>query len=307
MNKIIITTTINPPTEALLKFSQMTEWHVVVAGDLKTPHKEYTKLQNITYLSPEDQEKISKELSDAIGWKCIQRRNFALIQAYRMGADVVATIDDDNIPYSNWGSEIFVNESPEVCMYSTSQEVFDPLFATEHSELWHRGFPLQLVAGRESEYAGKKIINCLIQADLWDGDHDIDAVVRISRSPVVKFNGIEPYTSDKIAPFNSQNTFLSRSVIPYYMVLPHVGRMDDIWGAYILQQRLSSEMPFTVYNKPTVYQDRNPQDLVKNLENELIGYNNTLNLIRGDYRKILPSKALVAYDIYCSMFSEKVQ
>ena len=38
-----------------------------------------------------------------IGWKCIQRRNFALIQAYKYGADVIATIDDDNIPYKKLG------------------------------------------------------------------------------------------------------------------------------------------------------------------------------------------------------------
>jgi hypothetical protein len=32
-----------------------------------------------------------------------------------------------------------------------------------------------------------------------------------------------------------------------------------------------------------VYQDRNKQDLVTNLEKEIIGYRNTLKFIKGDY------------------------
>ena len=47
MNKIIVTTTINHPTEATKKFASMTDWHLVIAGDLKTPHDEYKKMIKI--------------------------------------------------------------------------------------------------------------------------------------------------------------------------------------------------------------------------------------------------------------------
>jgi hypothetical protein len=36
MKKIIVTTTINPPTDALLKYAKLEGWTVIVAGDLKT-------------------------------------------------------------------------------------------------------------------------------------------------------------------------------------------------------------------------------------------------------------------------------
>ena len=81
------------------------------------------------------------------------------------------------------------------------------------------------------------------------------------------FHRINGFGSNQIAPFNSQNTFLSREVLPYYAVLPHVGRMDDIWGAYIVQHYFPDSV---IYNKATVYQDRNLQDLITNLENEII-------------------------------------
>mgnify|MGYP003339672817 CR=1 FL=1 len=48
MNKFIITTTINKPTLATLKFCEIAKnkgWKFVVVGDTKTPHEEYEKLQ----------------------------------------------------------------------------------------------------------------------------------------------------------------------------------------------------------------------------------------------------------------------
>ena len=105
MKKIIVTTTINSPTIATKKFANMKNWQLVVVGDKKTPHKEYEKLDCI-YLHPDHQEKKYPELSLALGWNTIQRRNIGFIEAYKLGADVMATVDDDNIPYENWGKNL---------------------------------------------------------------------------------------------------------------------------------------------------------------------------------------------------------
>jgi hypothetical protein len=303
MNKIIVTTTINEPTEATLKFASMTDWHLVVVGDTKTPHNSYRELKNITYLSPEDQEKISKELSDAIGWKSIRRRNIGFLHAYNMGADVLATVDDDNIPYENWGKELFVGKNIEVDLYRDDLGVFDPISVTNHKNLWHRGFPLQYVSKRNPVLVGKKKIQCLVQADFWDGDPDIDAVCRMTQEPIVKFDKFDPFSTTNIAPFNSQNTFIDRSLIPYYMVIPHIGRMDDIWGAYALQQDLFEKYGrFVVYNKATVYQERNPHDLTIDMEQEMIGYKNNIQLVNEGYQSVLPAESLNAYNIYKKQF-----
>lgn len=303
MNKIIVTTTINEPTEATLKFASMTDWHLVVVGDTKTPHNSYKELKNITYLSPEDQEKISKELSDAIGWKSIRRRNIGFLHAYNMGADVLATVDDDNIPYENWGKELLVGKNVEVDLYRDDLGVFDPISITKHRNLWHRGFPLQYVSKRNPVLIGKKKIQCLVQADFWDGDPDIDAVCRMTQEPIVKFDKFDPFSTINIAPFNSQNTFIDRSLIPYYMVIPHIGRMDDIWGAYALQQDLFEKYGrFVVYNKATVYQERNPHDLTIDMEQEMLGYKNNIRLLNEGYQSVLPTESLIAYNIYKKQF-----
>jgi hypothetical protein len=297
MKKFIVTTTIYSPTEALIKFINKKDWTVVVVGDLKTPHEEYASLDCV-YISPNDQENISKELSDAIGWNCIQRRNFGFIYAYHQGADVVATVDDDNIPYDNWGSELYVGQEIEVDLWQADCGYFDPLSVTERDDLWHRGYPIEYVPVKNKvNYLGKSMRKVLVQADLWDGDPDIDAMCRLSKMPCVKYNDIKPYASNQLSPFNSQNTFIHRDILPHYMVLPHIGRMDDIWMSYMIEKIFPNSV---IYNSSSVYQDRNEQDLITNLKNEMDGYRNTLNFIQDKYQ--LNDLAQTAYELYKEQF-----
>jgi hypothetical protein len=300
MRKFIVTTTIQSPTEATLRFSRMKDWTLIVVGDTKTPHDEYAKI-NCIYLSPEEQERKYKDLSDLLGWRTIQRRNIGFVEAYTTGADVVATVDDDNIPYEGWGENLLIGKEVEVDYWDSSKVgVFDALSVTNHKDIWHRGFPIQRLKDKNSvSYLGKKTLLVDVQADLWDGDPDIDAMCRLTKSPCVKFDIQSPYAANTITPFNSQNTFLSRKCIPHYMVLPHVGRMDDIWGAYNLQKRLQINV---VFNKASVYQDRNQQDLVTNLEKEIIGYRNTNALINNEYS--ISDVSQRAFEAYTSYFGD---
>lgn len=307
MKKIIVTTTINEPTAATLKYCAKKEWIFVIAGDLKTPHQAYRDLEkqfnNVYYLDPEEQAKKYKKLSDIIGWKTIQRRNIALIEAYNLGAEIVATIDDDNVPYDNWGKDIHIGKEIDCDLYKTELPVFDPLSVTADNHLWHRGYPIELLKDRHNfKYAGKVKRRPLIQANLWEGDPDIDAIARLTFRPEVEYSDIlNPYCSNKISPFNSQNTFLAREILPYYAVLPFVGRMDDIWISYIVQHIFPDSV---IYDKPTVYQDRNKQDLITNLENEILGYRDTIKLVKdlGNFEKYLPEKTRYFYQAYKEFF-----
>ena len=299
MKKIIVTTTINKPTAATIKFSKIKGWKLVVVGDKKTPHEEYQSIDCV-YLSPKDQENINKELSVAIGWNCIQRRNLGFVYAYHQGADVVATVDDDNVPYDNWGNDLYINKEVEIDLWESKNGYFDPLSVTNRPDLWHRGYPLEHVPTKnEVLYLGKAKRRVMVQADLWDGDPDVDAICRLSKKTCVKYDVTSPYASNQTGPFNSQNTFLAREAIPYYMVLPHVGRMDDIWGSYILQKKFPKSV---IYNRASVYQDRNEQDLITNLENEIIGYRHTLDFVENKYQ--LENMVQKSYKLYREAFEQ---
>ena len=299
MKKFIVTTTIQEPTEATLKYSHMEGWDMIIVGDIKTPHNSYKDI-NATYLHPDIQEDLYPRLSDAIGWNCIMRRNIGFIHAYELGADVVASIDDDNIPYENWGKDVRVGQEIDVHVFdSLDINVFEPLQVTNHSELWHRGFPISyLTKVRPIVHRGIQKRKILFQADLWDGDPDVDAICRLIHMPRdLELKVDVPFTSNNFIPFNSQNTFIAREALPYYMVLPFVGRSDDIWGGYIAQYLLDTR---PLFMPPTVYQKRNEQSIKKNLEDEVFGYVTTDTLLQNikQYVKYLPEKtnnALIEY------------
>ena len=96
----------------------MKEWDLIEVGDKKTPHDAYKNIDCV-YLSPDDQEKINKPLSDAIGWNKIQRRNMGFLYAYMNGVDVLSTVDDDNIPYENWGNDVYVGQEMEIAIWES--------------------------------------------------------------------------------------------------------------------------------------------------------------------------------------------
>jgi hypothetical protein len=299
VKKVIVTTTINPPTEAITRFDQLKDWQLVVIGDLKTP-TDY-KLECGIYVTPAEQESYDKQLSDAIGWNCIQRRNFGLLWAADMGADLVALIDDDNIPYEDWGQHLMIGQETQVNYYETDLPAFDPVGATNEHHLWHRGYPLQLLPQRDYSQLSRKTLVPDVQADFWNGNPDIDAICRMEHAPECHFDvHCFPLASNKLAPFNSQNTFLKGILLKDYFLFPYIGRMDDIWASYYLQAKGAT----VVYGKASVYQQRNVHDLVRDMQQEYLGYENNLNIVKAlaeDPEKLmhyLPEKSIKAFELY---------
>ncbi len=322
MKKVIVCTTINPPTEAIEKFSQKKDWELFIVGDLKTPKDAYQNSGlNLRYLSPEMQEKKYPEYSNILGWNCSTRRNLGIIEACNQGAELIALVDDDNIPAENWGKDIYINQEIEVDLFENKEDIvvdpvyissyYDHITKTSHSIdnpapncIWHRGFPLDKITNRyKTEYRGKVKVTPLVQANLWNGDPDIDAILRLQHNHEIEFKSTNYFTTSNISPFNSQNTILHRSVASYYKLLPGVGRVEDIWGAYLMQLKLKDKMksPYIIYGPATVYQKRNEHNLLKDFNEEIFGYSNTTKLLNGE--NVLPEKTVESYNIYRNIFN----
>jgi hypothetical protein len=304
MKKVIVTTTINPPTEAIEAFQAMRDWDLVVIGDKKTPRDYH--LGRGHYVTPVEQEKYDPALSQAIGWNSIRRRSFGLLWAHDMKADMVALVDDDNIPLPGWGGNLLVGREVEVNYYETELPAFDPVGATNYPHLWHRGFPLQLLPKRRYDRKSRRKVRADVQADFWNGDPDIDAICRMEHAPECEFDpGRFPMAANKMGPFDSQNTFLRGDLLKDYFLFPHIGRMDDIWGAYYLQAKGAK----VVYNKASVYQKRNAHDLVQDLRDEYPGYEHNLQIVEGlaaepeSLLNYLPGRSAWAFQLYRRHFS----
>ena len=300
----IATTTINKPTEALKKFASNNNCKLIVALDKKS--KEF-KLKNSITLSTKYQEKKWPKLSKLVGWNCIQRRNFAILEAYSRGAEIIALIDDDNIPYNNWFKNIYLNKRIKVNLINTNKKIFDPVGYTNHKNLWHRGYPLELINNRKYKKKGKLTFSPDVQANFWDGDPDVDAITRFIFAPECKFKKkYFPFFSKKISPFNSQNTLIKRDVVKDYFLFPHVGRMDDIWASYYV----TSKKYKVIYGEPTVYQKRNIHNYLTDFNNEIVGYKNNLKLIDDLYKNseniynYLPKNSSNAFDEWKKIISQ---
>jgi hypothetical protein len=305
--KFIVTTTIFEPSKAVKLFADLSGWQLIVVGDKKTPHDSYRAMPTLIYLDPEYQETHYKELSDLLGWNCIQRRNIGYIEAYRRGATVIASVDDDNVPKDGWGANLLLGVSqPIVCYTPTDVSVFDPLSATNHKELWHRGYPLDMILKKNCITSETVIAKPTIQANVWDGDPDVDAISRLTVAPVCKFDDTcFPFCGSVISPFNSQNTFFTRDAIKDYFLFPQVGRMDDIWGSYYAQARGHT----VVYDKATVVQERNEHDYLVDFSKEVPGYLNNSKLITAlatdpnAIQRFIPEQSYLALKAYQKLFA----
>jgi len=299
MRKVIVTTTINPPTEAICAFERLKEWDLVVVGDKKTP-RDYC-LERGVYVSPDDQQKYDPALSEAIGWNCTSRRSFGFLWARDMGAEIVAIVDDDNIPLEGWGENLLVGSETAVKFYETDLPAFDPIGATNYPHLWHRGFPLELITKRRYDRVSERKVRVAVQADFWNGDPDIDAICRIEHAPDCTFDpSCFPMAANKMGPFDSQNTFMEAAVLRDYFMFPGTGRIEDIWAAYYVQGRGHR----VVWNRASVCQKRNAHNFIRDLQMEYLAYENALKLVestQSDADSIcafLPGRAWHAFQLY---------
>jgi hypothetical protein len=309
MKKVIVCTSINAPTEAIRKFDELPGWVLVVVGDKKSP--QHYSLRHGVYLSCEDQDIYAPEFSRQLGWTKVERRMIGFIYAHNeLRADIVATVDDDNIPFDNWGLDIYLGKKIRAIEYQTQAVAFDPLSVTKHADIWHRGFPIELVDDRivTSESLVEREFD--VQANLWNGDPDIYAMTRMEQAPHCEFDSdLKPYCSNRVSPFNSQNTLITRRALPYYFFpsgANQYGRVSDIWAGYhVLAQGFKA-----VYAKPTVFHARNEHDLQRDHQDELPLYEQGLKMVNEiesstyEPQKYWSKNDLALYALYQAAFKD---
>ena len=121
----IATTTINKTTETLRRFDNYKNCKLIIALDKKS--KKLNGLKNSIILSTDYQSKKWPKLSRLVEWNCIQRRNFAILEALERGATQIALIDDDNIPLPNWFKINLLNKNISAQKYTLNKNIFDPI------------------------------------------------------------------------------------------------------------------------------------------------------------------------------------
>lgn len=312
MRTALICTTINIPTVLSLYRAHDLDVRFFVAMDKKTPDAAFNFCQydikntHVCFLG--DQEKY--KCSELIGWNTISRRNIALLEALKWGADVLISVDDDNICLDNYFEHFYklwyhppgrgerwyrtsITGSPrdDICgcpFFNGLKFVgswFDSAslcFPTDGKPVVQRGFPQD---GVSRGYAFEPVTNAKIgmAQGMILGNPDTSAIDRISRQPQVHQvsellrAGIVTDPRETWAPLNSQNIAFIRELAPAFFMVPQWLRHDDIYASLICQ-RLMRERGYHVhYGRPFVLQERNPHNLLKDLRAEQWGAEHILD------------------------------
>jgi len=276
MNKAIVITTINSPTKAVKEFSRIKGFEMYVAGDNKTP-KDWN-LKNVNFISIQDQGKQFLRLSNLVAQNHYARKNLAYAAAIKSGVEYIYETDDDNLPY-----EFFPNFHEKE--FSIEELYAPPTFNIysyfTKKKVWPRGIPLNHISNKTKKT--KKIkINPLIQQGLADLDPDVDAIYRLTNGDTINFdkNKEAALARGTYAPFNSQNTYWHKDVYSL-LYLPSTvdSRVTDIWRGYIAQRILWEHKSRLIFLSPSVYQERNAHNFMKDFSQELDLYLKTEDLV----------------------------
>ena len=285
MKTALITTTINVPKVLALYRKLGPDVGFFLAADLKTPEEVELFLLNecnaetTGYISVEQQKQNPYKCSKHIGWNTVRRRNIALLEALKWGADRIVTIDDDNIPidmYSYFAHFPFSRNG----IKATAPSGWFDAGQLMIPQTPHRGFPYD----RRGLPAYEPVTDIKIGvADgLCLGDPDIDAVTRIANAPIVHGvselarAGVVVDPKETWTVFNTQNTAFIRELAPAMFCAPGLGRFDDIFASLITQRVMREKGLHVHFGQPFVWQQRNSHNLVSDLKEETFGMENIL-------------------------------
>jgi hypothetical protein len=202
------------------------------------------------------------------------RKNIGYLEAIRRGATVIIETDDDNFPRKPFFAPrarvamarlVAANGWVNVYKYFTD------------AEIWPRGLPLDEVRGTipDIESAALEQVDCPIQQGLADENPDVDAVYRLLLPLPQRFryDRMVALGAGTWCPFNSQNTTWWAEAFPLMYLPAYCSfRMTDIWRSFVAQRICWENGWSLLFHGPTVWQERNEHDLMRDFADEVPGY-----------------------------------
>ena len=276
----VVVTSISPPNSVLKSISKVCDcnnFRFILIGDVNSPSD--FKLENCEFYSIEAQKKLQFQLSQKCPIRHYSRKNIGYLLAIKEGAQIILETDDDNSPLSNYGflyqPYVFghiVHNFGWVNVYS--------YFTEPQTIIWPRGFSLCHIKNTPPDISSLpvKSVFCPIRQGLVLGNPDVDALWRLifNNSDSFKFQQSQwvlILKENSWCPFNSQNTTWLPKAYPLLYLPSYCSfRMTDIWRSFIAQRIIWTCDWGVAFHEPTVNQQRNKHDLMKDFEEEVYGY-----------------------------------
>lgn len=211
------------------------------------------------------------------------RRNIGYLLSALGGADLLISVDDDNFPHGDdfFAEHLTVLDGPRPYRsVDAATGWWNPceLLDAGPVQVYPRGYPYAHRTPAASTEA-ETVADVRVNAGLWLGDPDVDAITRIAVSPEIRAlkESEAVLTPGTWAPVNSQNTAIHREAVAAYY-FPRMGyrhhgavidRYADIFSGYFVQACAKHLGHAVRFGTPVAVHERNDHALLHDLQQEL--------------------------------------
>ncbi len=250
------------------------QWRFIVAGDRKSPRD--FALEGCDYYGIAAQRASGFLTAKHCPENHYARKNSAYLIAMQGGAQRIIETDDDNMPRDAFFSPRTLRHKV-MALHNAGWVNAYAYFSDE--DIWPRGLPLNVIH-RIPPPRGtlpEEWVDCPIQQGLADANPDVDAIYRLLFSLPRTFREAPGVALGRGSwcPFNSQNTTWFSPVFPLLYLPAYCSfRMTDIWRSFVAQRILFENNWHLLFHAPTVIQERNEHDLMRDFADEVPGYLN---------------------------------
>ncbi|MBN2425511.1 MAG: DUF288 domain-containing protein [Calditrichaceae bacterium] len=278
--KHLIVTSISAPNKVLKDLaegSRKNGFEFILIGDTKSPadfYLEYCRFYDI-----------QKQLDSGLRYAKLcpvrhyARKNIGYLIAMRENAEYIIETDDDNFPLKDFWKERHLRQRTRRIINTGWVNIYG-YFSDDF--IWPRGYPLVLLQNNKPALSDIEEIECPVQQGLADENPDVDAVYRLTYPLPKNFRKEQPIAlgNDVWSPFNSQNTtWFPEAYALMYLPAYCSFRMTDIWRSFITLRILHENDRNLMFHSPTVWQERNEHNLMKDFEDEIPGYLNNERIV----------------------------
>jgi len=246
----------------------------LVIGDRASPAEFH--LDGCDFYNLKRQKEQQLSIANLLPEKHYGRKNIGYLLAIRNGAEIILETDDDN-----YAREPFWNKrSRKVSAHPVDRAGWINVYSYYTSQhIWPRGFALEYLRNEVPSLDRFPLqeLDCPIQQGLADENPDVDAIYRLVLPLPLSFEksvnvGLGQGTW---CPFNSQNTTWYKDAFPLLYLPSYCSfRMTDIWRSFVAQRIAWENNWHILFHAPTVYQERNMHNLVRDFADEVSGYLN---------------------------------
>lgn len=219
---------------------------LVVVHDGETP---YVDFEGKCF----DAEGVLGEFADLIYNKNDGVRNLGFAFAYKMGADIIISLDDDTFPYGDTiGDHLKALEGRYPLKWMNTA-----------NEIYMRGFP----------YGVRDEAKCVLSHGVWNGVADFDASTQlVLGTPEVTYRKM-PVPKGVYFPMCIMNVAFRREATPFMYQAPMFGELNrfaDIWAGIEAKRDIDTSGYCAVTGYATVIHNRASDPFV-NLKKEVKG------------------------------------